>query len=200
MTPAKCTIFAAALISGLLSACAQSTQDQNAPRSEAAPAAQAPAVASGDAGEQGGIARQDMMGMRGGGMPYGDGQGMITPMHRMMGMQPGIEHLEGRLAFLKAELKITDAQAPQWNAFSNAVRSNGKAMSQMHQTMTSRQNAPKTLPERLAFEQKAMSAHLDALNKTTAELDKLYAGLSPEQKKIADQIMIGPMGMPMGMM
>jgi hypothetical protein len=32
-----------------------------------------------------------------------------------------------------------------------------------------------TLPDRLAFEQKAMSAHLNALNKTATALDELYA-------------------------
>jgi len=154
-----------------------------------------------DAGEQGAMAQQDMMAMMSGGMmsqAAKGGRGMTMPMNGMMGMRPGIEHLEGRLAFLKTELKITDVHAPQWNAFADAVRANAKAMSQMHQTMMSRQSAPKTLPERLAFEKKAMSAHLEALNRTTATLDKLYAVLSPEQKKIADQIMVGPMGM-MGM-
>lgn len=128
------------------------------------------------------------------------GQGMMMPMNGMMRMSAGVAHLEGRLASIKAELKITDAQMPQWNAFADAVRANAREMAQMHQKMMSRQTAPKTLPDRLAFEQKAMSAHLDALNKTAAALDELYAALSPEQKKVADQIMVGPMGMPMGMM
>jgi hypothetical protein len=41
-------------------------------------------------------------------------------MMRMMMGQDGIrmmaKHIEGRLAFLKTELKITDAQLPLWNA------------------------------------------------------------------------------------
>lgn len=56
-------------------------------------------------------------------------QGMPEMMHeggmpmRHEGMDPGMmmcrmgEHVEGRLAYLKAELKITEAQMPQWNAF-----------------------------------------------------------------------------------
>ena len=32
------------------------------------------------------------------------------------------EHLDARLAYLKTELKITDQQAPQWNAFADAWR------------------------------------------------------------------------------
>ena len=35
-------------------------------------------------------------------------------------------HVEGRLAFLKTELKITDAQLPLWNAVADAVRANAK--------------------------------------------------------------------------
>ncbi|PWC69723.1 hypothetical protein TSH20_08840, partial [Azospirillum sp. TSH20] len=61
------------------------------------------------------------------------GSGMMEqmmPMMRqmMMGQQGGIsamglpfEHVEGRIAFLKAELGITDAQAPQWNAFADTL-------------------------------------------------------------------------------
>ena len=41
----------------------------------------------------------------------------------MMGMG---DHIEGRIAFLKAELKITDAQLPQWNTFADALRSDAK--------------------------------------------------------------------------
>ncbi len=45
-----------------------------------------------------------------------------------------------------------------------------------------------------------MASHLDALNKTAAALDKLYGSLDADQKKTADAIIIGPMGMPVGMM
>jgi hypothetical protein len=45
-----------------------------------------------------------------------------------------------------------------------------------------------------------MSAHLNALNKTATALDELYAVLNSAQKKTADEIMVGPMGVPMGMM
>src|SRR5579862_3383633 len=53
-----------------------------------------------------------MMGSRGGGM-MGGGMGMAAAM---------AGHVEGRLAFLKAELKITDAQMPLWDKFATAVR------------------------------------------------------------------------------
>ena len=40
---------------------------------------------------------------------------------------PG-RHVEGRIAYLKAELKITDAQAPHFDAVANVMRDNAKAM------------------------------------------------------------------------
>ena len=36
-------------------------------------------------------------------------------------------HIEGRIAFLKAELAITDAQLPQWNAFADTLRARAKS-------------------------------------------------------------------------
>ena len=44
-----------------------------------------------------------------------------------------------------------------------------------------------------------MTAHLEALRKFKAAVDPLYAALSPEQKKTADELLMGPTGM-MGMM
>src|SRR6516225_1972007 len=91
-----------------------------------------------------------------------------------MGMQPGAEHVEGRLAFIKAELKITDAQAPQWNAFAEAVRGNAGSMAEMRKSMMGGQGAPATLPERLAREDKLATAHLAALKKTEDAVTQLY--------------------------
>ena len=146
-------------------------------------------------------------GMMGGNMTggmMGQGQagpaGMMPMMNMMMGMQSGTEHVEGRLAFIKAELNITDAQAPQWNAFAEAVRGNVGAMAEMRKSMMGGQGAPATLPERLAREDKLATAHLAALKKTEEAVTQLYGVLTDDQKKVADTIVVGPMGMPMGMM
>jgi len=142
-------------------------------------------------------------GMTGGDM-MGQGQagpaGMMPMMNMMMGMQSGAEHVEGRLAFIKAELKITDVQAPQWNAFAEAVRRNAGAMAEMRKSMMGAEGAPATLLERLAREDKLVAAHLAALKKTEEAVTQLYGVLTDDQKKVADTIVVGPMGMPMGMM
>lgn len=138
---------------------------------------------------------------RGGRGPAGNsGTAPMMPMMDMMTAAPGAgDHVEGRLAFLKTELKITEAQTAQWKAFEEAVRANGRVMGSMRQSMMSGSASATTLPERLALEEKAVASYAAALGKTRAALDQLYAVLSADQKKAADGIALGPMGMPIGM-
>jgi LTXXQ motif family protein len=63
----------------------------------------------------------------------------------MMGMMG--EHVEGRIAFLRAELKITDAQVPQWNTFADALRANAKRMGEMRNTMGGMMGQGRYVPE-----------------------------------------------------
>jgi hypothetical protein len=179
----------------------QSAQDQDHsahhPETGALAQQQAAPPAAPEAGRTG-------PGMMGGNM-MGQGQmgpaGMMPMMNMMMGAQSGAEHIDGRLAFIKAELKITDAQVSQWNAFAEAVRGNVGAMAEMRKLMVSGQGAPAaTLPERLAREDKLVTAHLAAIKKTEEAVTQLYAVLTDDQRKVADTIVVGPMGMPMGMM
>lgn len=119
------------------------------------------------------------------------------------GMTPmimGSGHTEGRLAFIRVELKITDAQMSQWNAFADAVRANAAAVTDMYRSMKFKQPSGTNLPERLANEEVAVSAHLAALKRIREAATNLYSVLSPEQKKIADGIVIGAVGLPIGMM
>ena len=58
-------------------------------------------------------------------------------------------HVEGRLTFLKTELKVTDAQTLQWNAFADVVRANAKSATEMQQAMMTSRGDTVTLPERL---------------------------------------------------
>jgi hypothetical protein len=156
-----------------------------------------------DAHHPGGTAAMPGQGMGSGALVQPGTQQPSAQQHGMMGQQGGMgmgmggmpfEHVEGRIAFLKAELKITDAQAPQWNAFAETLRSNAMSHRAAHQQMTA-DGATSTWPERLAFQQKMLSTHLDSLKDMEAAVKPLYATLSDEQRKLADQLMSGPMGM-----
>jgi len=126
---------------------------------------------------------------------------MMPMMRQMMGQPRGMgamglpfEHVEGRIAFLKAELRISDAQAPQWSAFADALRANAKAYQAQHERMV-KEGMPSSWPDRLALQQTALSTHLDALKALDAAAKPLYAVLTDDQKKAADQLLSGPMGM-----
>jgi hypothetical protein len=135
-----------------------------------------------------------------------EGMPGCMPMMRMMVGQGGMdgmammgaamtEHVEGRLAFLKTELKITDAQLPLWNNFAQVVRDNAKTMGSMMQSGMTGMKPSVALPDKLAMREKMMTAHLEALRKLKTAVDPLYAALTDEQKKAADQLMLGPIGM-----
>ena len=140
------------------------------------------------------------------GMPMGPTPGtsasmpMMGMMQMMMGQHGMAGHIEGRIAFLKTELKITDAQQPLWDAVADAMRANSKDMTGMPNRMSMMQS-PGPLPEKLAAREQAMSVQLEALRSLKTAVESLYAALSEDQKKTADQLMVGPMGiMSMGMM
>ena len=129
------------------------------------------------------------------------GQGMMDQGGMpMMGMNPS-QHIEGRLAFLKTELKITEAQAAPWNAYADAVRANAKRMGELMDQMMSRGMAMQgqpgmtmSLPDRLNRAERHMAAHLEMLAVIKEPAMQLYGALSDDQKRLADQL-IGPMGM-----
>lgn len=132
--------------------------------------------------------RPGMMGRQGMGMMQ---QGGMQGMH----MVPG-KHLEGRLAFLRTEIGITDAQAPVWNSFADAVRKASKDM-MGSMPMMGQKPADGGWLANLDRHEKMMASHLEGLRAIRAAAQPLYAALSDEQKKTADELMAGPMG-PMG--
>jgi LTXXQ motif family protein len=134
------------------------------------------------------------------GMMHGDDMkqmmSMMRDMMAMMSAHSGMmaSHVEGRIAALKTELKITEAQAPQWQRFADALRGAAKSMEAMQGQMM-KADAPAPLSARLARQEEMLSAHLASVKALKAAFDPLYASFGDEQKKAADGIRIGPMGM-----
>ena len=105
-------------------------------------------------------------------------------------------HIDGRLAYLKTELKITDAQAPLWNAYADAARENAQGMAvRCTAMMTSRGSTGMSLPDRLDRHEQFMLAQLETMRAMNNALKPLYAAFSDSQKQIANQSSGGPMGM-----
>src|SRR5260370_34453495 len=58
-------------------------------------------------------------------------------------------HIEGRIAYMKAELKISDAQAPQFERVAQAMRDNAKSVDQAMQQRRGNRDQPQNAVERL---------------------------------------------------
>ena len=127
------------------------------------------------------------MGMmrHGGGAGAGGGMGMAT-----------IDHVEGRIAFLRAELKITDAQSAAWNAFADALRTNAKSLGEVRSSIMSGMAGSEqpSLVERFALQEKWLSARLEGARAIKSPLVYLMAALSEDQKKLADELLAPHMG------
>jgi hypothetical protein len=120
-----------------------------------------------------------------------------------------LKHTEGYLASLRAELQITDAQSGPWTAYADTVRAIAKKtravmpmppMAGMPPAAgapaTPEMPAmPKNWPDKLAANENALTGQLDALKAIRPSVVALYSVLTPEQKKIADELGAGAKGM-----
>jgi hypothetical protein len=159
----------------------------------------------------------------------GSGGGMSEKirhmMHKMMGKV--IAQTDERIGALKGELKITEAQMPQWTGFAEAIKAAAQEMEKIHEEMippkvevhrtpappqggdqdypdagaikkivpeVAATPAPKTLPERLSGLEQRLTQHVENIKSIKAALEPLYATFDDEQKKIADGLMVGPLG------
>lgn len=137
-----------------------------------------------------GMMGQGMRGMMGpgmmGNMPMGMGmmgQGMGPGM--MMGMGP---MMEGRLAYLKAELGITDTQAAAWDGYVSAVKARGDTMQSMHATMMQAMQSG-TAIARMDAHAAAMQSMMDSMKSLKPATEALYKVLGDDQKKKADMLL-----------
>jgi protein CpxP len=106
--------------------------------------------------------------------------------HEMERMMPG-QLVDGRIAFLKAELKITPAQEKQWQQVETAMRENASALDQS--IATSRQNrSGMDAVQRLELREQFAKVRADNDARLLAAFKPLYASLSPEQQQMANQL------------
>jgi Spy/CpxP family protein refolding chaperone len=109
------------------------------------------------------------------GMGGGPGYGMGNPAAAV----------EARLAYLKTELKITNAQEGAWKKYSDEARKQAESMQAMRTAMQG--GAAANAADRMELHNKLMKSRLEQSEKMTAAFKELYAALTPEQKALADQ-------------
>ncbi|HEY5608518.1 MAG TPA: Spy/CpxP family protein refolding chaperone [Alphaproteobacteria bacterium] len=118
------------------------------------------------------------------------GRGMAGPM---IGMSVEddmmIERVEGRIAFLHAELKIGAAQEQRWQGFATALRANAQKLDKLRSTVNAAvPGLPSTL-QQLERQERWIAARLDGVRALKTTLEPLYAAMSDDQKQRADELL-----------
>lgn len=141
-----------------------------------------------------------MMGMAGGGCPMMGmmgpgmmGRGMMSRGGMMaQGTPSGSEEqmsalADRRLENLKTELKITDGQADVWKEYAEAVKGRATVMQGLRTTMMDAMDKGGAV-DRMDIRIKSMEAMVESMKVVKPATEKLYAALTAEQKKVADQL------------
>lgn len=133
---------------------------------------------------------QDMMNRHAGMMRgmMADGTGM---QGGLMGKMMAPEHIEGRIAFLRTEIKVTDAQQPLWEAVAAALRENARVSVGMMPPEAHDTGLPASLEKR----ERQLSFRIEAIRRLRAAIEPFYASLDEAQQATSDGLL-----MPMGMM
>lgn len=124
--------------------------------------------------------------------PQQPGAPVAAHTQRVSHHAPG-RFIEGRIAFLKAELNLTAQQQPLFDKLADEMRASAKAMQDRHakRHQASAQNtapAPLSALEKLERRSAAMKEMTAAQDRYLAAFRPLYQSLSEEQKKTADQL------------
>jgi periplasmic protein CpxP/Spy len=108
--------------------------------------------------------------------------------HMMRGILPG-QLVDGRIAFLRAELKITPSQKADWEKVAAAMRQNADALDR---AITSARDHPGNANALDRLEMREEFAKLRAANseRLLTAFKPLYAGLSPEQQQMANRLLM----------
>ncbi len=132
----------------------------------------------------------------GGGPGFGDrhhcGGGHGRSGHRGFGMMG--KRVDGMLAFVKAELKITPAQEPAWQNFSSTMREAVQARTAWRDSMRASKAAEGevTLTQRIDRRLAMLEQRSAQLRQMAGAVKTLYAELTPEQQRVADEL--APLG------
>lgn len=91
---------------------------------------------------------------------------------------------DARLAYLKAELKITSAQEPAWNTYATAMKQHAESMQALRNQMFAA--AQSGGPEQFTQRAELMKQRAARAETMAGAVKDLYAALTPEQQALAD--------------
>jgi hypothetical protein len=95
--------------------------------------------------------------------------------------------VDGRLAYLKAALGITEAQVAAWDAYAMAVRRRVQSMREARQELAQSEHGGGVI-QRIEARITGLEAMLAAMKVAAPATETLYAALNDEQRKLADDL------------
>lgn len=95
---------------------------------------------------------------------------------------------EARIAYVKAELKITPAQEPAFDKYAQVIRDNAATTQKTFQDMRSHRGQNMTALDRVDERAKMAQMRDQEEQQYLAAFRPLYGSLSPDQKKVADDL------------
>lgn len=130
-----------------------------------------------------------MMRMMHGQMPPSPKAGM-APNSEITASGPAdvTERLEGRIAFLKAELQITDKQSADWNLLADALRSSRQHLLDARKLLVVDDKISSS--DRIEHYERHLAERLEAIKTARTAFNRLYGNLSDDQRKTADTILL----------
>jgi periplasmic protein CpxP/Spy len=105
------------------------------------------------------------------------------------------ERVEARLAYIHTALKISAAQQSQWDAYAGVLRKQASAMDQrMRERRAQMEKGPgerkrPSAVERHERQRQFMAVATQRLDELLTVEKPLYAALSPEQQRVADEVL-----------
>lgn len=96
------------------------------------------------------------------------------------------QFVAGRIAFLRAELKITPQQEAQWSKVAEAMRVNAKAIDAAR---AQKAEGPQTAVQALEGRNRFADTMAKNTERMLTAFRPLYQNLSPDQQKMADEIL-----------
>lgn len=102
-------------------------------------------------------------------------------------MMPG-QLVDGRIAFLKTELKITPAQEGQWQQFAAVMRQNAQSMDQAIASARQHHGTAENALDHMEMRAQFTKIRAENEARLVNAFRPLYSSLSPEQQQVANNL------------
>ncbi|MBI3444940.1 MAG: Spy/CpxP family protein refolding chaperone [Magnetospirillum sp.] len=101
------------------------------------------------------------------------------------------ERFQARLAYSEVKLKLTEAQKAEFKQLAETMKASSEPMRKLCEEKSAKAEAA-TLPERLTRMQAYTEARAESMRKLVPVMAQFYTSLSPEQQKVADELLAPP--------